>query len=206
MKEAGTLFPVSISRLHGALDLMAYEKLDDDELLRLSLAALNSARDADALVMLKDLVERSPGNALAQYLLAAEYAQMGLWGPAESGFRTAVEYMPELSMARFQLGQLLMLKGAKNEARQVFAAVRDTKDEALALYAGALGELMEDRVSGAIECLEAGLARAQSIPALEVDMQRLLRELKEQASQRPMEEERAPLGASMLLSNYGRYH
>ena len=90
---------------------MNYELLEDDELLGLALDAINNTRDEDAVVLLKVLVNRNPAHAMGQYLLAAQHAQLGLFERAEGEFRRATELAPDFAMARFQLGQLLLVKG-----------------------------------------------------------------------------------------------
>lgn len=47
---------------------MNYESLDDEELLGLSLDAINGFRDEDAVVLLKVLVNRNPIHALGHYI------------------------------------------------------------------------------------------------------------------------------------------
>lgn len=184
---------------------MTYEILDNDELLRLALDAMNTDKDADAVVMLKTLIERDPGNAYGHYLLAAQHAQMGLMDRAESGFRAAVDAGLELPTARFQLGQLLLLKGDAQEAKAVLAPVVTSSDQALAAYARAMTAAADESVDEAIAQLRAGLAQPQAIPALAADMQQLLDNLQALATQNG-----APLGeaiaapAAMYLSNYGR--
>ncbi|WP_194269558.1 tetratricopeptide repeat protein [Stenotrophomonas sp. MYb238] len=186
---------------------MEYEALDDDELLHLSLEAINGARDADAMVLLKVLAGRSPGNPLAHYLLAAQHAQTGLLERAEQGFRRAVELAPEFTMARFQLGQLMLVKGDGMAAAHEFRLVR-SDDPAIACYAEGLCALAEERQAEALASLGQGLALPQKIPALAQDMQQLADGIGVTA----LPEERQSDGvasltvAPMLLSNYSRYN
>lgn len=177
---------------------MNYEKLDNDELLVLALAAINGGRDAEALLLLKTLLEREPGQVHARYLLAAQYAQMGLMDRAEAGFRAVVAAAPQLAIARFQLGQLLLGKGDADQAAAVLAPLSGG-DDALAAYARGLSALVgEDSVAAARE-LRAGLALAQPVPALAADMQRLLDGIAAPA------DTIAPLAAAAprFLSSYG---
>lgn len=185
---------------------MTYEILDNDELLRLALDAMNTGKDADAVVMLKTLVERDPGNAYGQYLLAAQHAQMGLMDRAEAGFRTAVGNGLELPMARFQLGQLLLVKGDSAEAKTTLEPLTTSDDLALAAYAKALIAAADENADAAIRQLNEGLAFPQAIPALGADMQRLLGNLQGLASEGGAGQaatSSAP-AAAMYLSNYDR--
>ena len=74
---------------------MNYENLDNEELLRLALDAINGNRDAEAMSMLKLMLSREPGHLHATYLLAAQHAQIGMFDRAEAGMRTVVAQSPE---------------------------------------------------------------------------------------------------------------
>jgi tetratricopeptide (TPR) repeat protein len=185
---------------------MDFDKLDNDELLRLALDAINTNRDADAVVMLKTLLERDPHHVFGTYLLAAQHAQLGMMDRAEAGFRAVVQQAPDFPVARFQLGQLLLVKGAAEEARQVFALLTPERN-ALGAYARALTAAAQEDLPTALAELEAGLALPQEIPALELDMRRLHGQLQSVAAQTavPMEPAPAPTASSALfLTNYGR--
>lgn len=183
---------------------MDIEKLDNDELLRLSLDAINRGADADSLVLLKTLLERDPQNAYAHYLLAAQHAQLGMFDRAEQGFRAVVARTPELPTARFQLAQLLILKGSKDEARALLAPLAAQRD-ALGAYARALDAMAVEDVATAASELEKGLKMGQENPALGADMQRLLGQIAARggdAAAATAAELAMP--APMLLSNYQR--
>lgn len=184
---------------------MNYDALDRDELLRLSLEAINSGRDADAVVLLKNLLEREPHHVHATYLLAAQHAQMGLVERAESGFRKVVDADPELAIARFQYAQLLTMQGRRDEADAVLAPLVDRNDS-LGAYARALHAAGRDDAGETRRQLEAGLALPQEIPALEQDMRRLHARLV--AGMDPAQplppSSREAVGAPMFLTAYGR--
>jgi tetratricopeptide (TPR) repeat protein len=181
---------------------MNYEKLDNEELLRLALDAMNGQRDADAVVMLKTLLERDPSNVHGQYLLAAQHAQMGLMDRAEAGFRQVVAHAPNLAMARFQLGQLLVLKGAADEASQTLAPLT-AQENALGAFARGLIAIAQGEIPAGLAELAAGLALPQEIPALAADMRRLSERLQEEGS-RSVTEAKTPATAPIFLTGYGR--
>jgi len=185
---------------------MNFDKLDNDELLRLSLDAINANRDADAVVMLKTLLEREPGHVFATYLLAAQHAQLGMMDRAEAGFRAVVLEAPEFPIARFQLGQLLLVKGAVGEAQQVLAPLMDDR-QALGAYARALHAAAVDDLATALAELETGLALPQDIPALALDMRRLHDQVQVAAAQAAISVDAPASSAAasaLFLSNYGR--
>jgi Flp pilus assembly protein TadD len=180
---------------------MSYEQLDAEELLRIALDAVNHDRHAEAVAMLKTLIGREPGNVFATYLLAAEHAQLGMMDRAEEGFRRTIELAPEFPMARFQLGQSLLVRGEANGACEILAPLAGLPaNVALASYARALMAAAREDVAEATAQLESGLACEQEIPALAQDMQRVLANLQ---ATTPMAAGTSP-AAPMFLSNYGR--
>lgn len=180
---------------------MTYDKIDNEELLRLALDAMNTGRDAESLELLKSLLERDGANTYARYLLAAQHAQLGMMDRAEEGFRAVVSAAPELEVARFQLGQLLLLKGDAAGARAMFAPLAAAPaGQALGSYARALSAASVEDVGTAVSELQQGLSCAQDIPALAGDMRRLLEQLGGQPPREPPTGSPAPL----FLSGYGR--
>lgn len=148
----------------------------------------------------------APVNLHGIYLLAAQYAQMGMLEEAEAGFLEAMELADnDFPMPRFQLGQLLMVRGRPDEAIDVLLPLADTADPALRAYAGAFIAIGKRQEAAAGAALREGLQHPQSIPALADDMRRLLADL-ERRSAAPIE---APAvtgpAASMLLSNYQKH-
>jgi len=183
---------------------MNFDKLDPDELLRLSLDAIKNNRDADAVVLLKTMLERDPGHNYAHYLLAAQYAQIGMFDRAEEGFRTVVTNEPALRIACFQLGQLLVMKGTLDEAKATFAPLL-AQDDALGAYARAMHAVADDNADDAVREIDIGLALPQDIPALAHDMKRVrdrLRNVDEDAPQPMQAMPTTP--APIFLTGYGR--
>jgi predicted Zn-dependent protease len=184
---------------------MNYDKIDNDELLHLALGAMSGGQDADSIVMLKTLLERDPANVHGLYLLAAQHAQMGMVDRAEDGFRSVVTLAPDMAIARFQLGQLLLLKGAVDEASHQLGQLC-SNDDTLGAYARALSAAANEDIGTAIEEVSSGLALPQEIPALASDMQRL----KDQWRQIGIESGEftaaatQPLASPMFLAGYGR--
>lgn len=183
---------------------MDYQLLDADELLVLSIDAIAKGLQADAMVFLKSLLARDAANTYAIYLLAAQHAQLGMADRAEQGFRKVVENVPELSIARFQYGQLLMGQGRSEEAADMLAPILEQVDD-LGAYARALNAAGQDRIQDSLRELDKGLELPQSIPALTIDMRRLREQLGGVTSQVASEVvaiNETP--AAMFLTGYGR--
>lgn len=184
-----------------------YDKLDNDELLRTALDAINNARNAEALSLLKTLIERDPGNAFGHYLLAAEHMQLGMVDRAEEGFRKVVQLAPDFPIARFQLGQLYLVKGDGTSATSMLAPLAALPaGTALSNYAKGLIAAAADDAVAAIEGLRTGLACEQDIPALAADMQRLLANLESSLAGALAPDAGLGLGnpPSLYLSGYGK--
>jgi Tfp pilus assembly protein PilF len=144
---------------------MDYLLLDTEELLNRSVDAIRMNQQADVMVLLKVVLERDPDNTYAFYLLAAQYAQLGMADRAEKGFRKVVESAPQLSIARFQYGQLLMGQGRNEESADMLAPILEQADD-LGAYARVLSAAGRDRIQDSLRELDKGLELPQSIPAL----------------------------------------
>ena len=177
-----------------------YDKLDNEELLRLALDAVNGGRDAESMDLLKTLLERDPDHLFGRYLLAAQHMQVGMVDRAEAGLRDVVARAPEFAIARFQLAQVFLVKGEAQEAQAAFAPLA-LQDDALGAYARGLGAVAREDLATAIAELHAGLAMPQGIPALASDMQRLVERLQ---SATGVESAPAEPAVARFLSGYGR--
>lgn len=183
---------------------MSFEKLDNDEILHLILDYINEGNHADVLTMIKVMLDRDPGHAFATYLLAAEYAQLGMMDRAENAFKSAVDLVPDFPMARFQLGQLYLVKNKAGDAKDVLTPLTLFPDgQAITNYSKALVAVANNELEAAVSHLEAGLECDQEIPALTVDMRAMLNNLRlfsADVDSKPSISAAAPL----YLSNYGK--
>lgn len=176
------------------------------ELIHMSLLAMNASRDEEAMALLAALLEREPEHAQANYLLAAQHAQLGMLDQAEAGFRKATALAGNaFPMPRFQLGQLLMVQDRPGEAVDVLLPLTNAADPALRAYANAFIALAGQQVTDAVAALREGLQHPQGIPVLADDMRRLAADL--ERSLGVADEAPAITGsaASMLLSNYQKH-
>ncbi len=75
---------------------------------------------ASRLDQLSELVKQNPGNLLARYGLAMEYAQCGDDQKALESFRELMRSNPNYVAPYYQAGRLLQKLGEAHEAREVF--------------------------------------------------------------------------------------
>jgi Flp pilus assembly protein TadD len=185
---------------------MNIESKDNEELIRMSLEAMNASRAEEAVELLAALLEREPKHAQGHYLRAAQHAQLGMLDQAEAGFRKATVLAGnDFPMPRFQLGQLLMVKGRPDEAVDALSPLANASDPALRAYAGAFIALAAQRVTDAVAALREGLQHPQSIPVLADDMRRLAADLERNLGVPHEAHGITGSAASMLLSNYQKH-
>ena len=179
--------------------------LDDQELLHLAIEATAKERHADAMEYLKRATQ-SRSNPHAHFLLAAEYAQLGLNDRAVAEFRAALEIEPALHAARFQLGLLFIVNGRIQEALDTWQPLESTSAaEPYATFARGLARIAREDFAGAIEDLKRGIEINRVNPALNTDMNGVLERTKAQLDggrSGPPDAPPAPQGGHIFLSAY----
>ena len=78
---------------------------------------MSADRDDEAMRFLDSLLAQEPDHVHGRYLKAALHAQVGQMDLAEAGLRAVVADAPGLVMARFQLGQALLVRGEVSETK-----------------------------------------------------------------------------------------
>ena len=154
--------------------------LDAEELAHLGVAMAAQGRMEQALLYLKAAVQQDPNSAQANYLLGAHYAQLGMQQRAADFMRRAAAINPELLMAAFQAGWLLMGMNKAGEATQCWEPLFALPQEhPLHLFARGLQALMNDDFANCRDYLTQGVQANQSVPALNDDMLKILGELEQ---------------------------
>lgn len=148
--------------------------LDADEYLHLALHASSVGDHHACMSYLKKVLQQQPAHAGALFLLAAEHAELGLVERAIQGLTAAVGINPELDVARFQLGMLLLDRGRSAEAKQQLSALRESSKPALKVFSQALLAMADANPVLAEEKLTQGLALPSDNAALSAMMQRFL--------------------------------
>lgn len=181
--------------------------LDAEELLHLGLHATRDNQPEAALKYLKESLALEPDNAHATYLLAANYAQLGMYDRASSLFERTLELAPHEHSAAFQLGLLHLMRGNAEAARSEWTRLEDLGEaNALYCYKTALLALAVDDFAAAIEWFDAGFAVGGSNAALDADMRRF-RDRIDQATLEPQAETAtattpAAISGDFVLSHY----
>ncbi|NRR31451.1 hypothetical protein HSX11_14835 [Oxalobacteraceae bacterium] len=152
--------------------------LDQAELLQLALNASGANDSASAIAYLKEAVSRADATAVAHYILGAEYAQIKMYERAIGEMEAAIALDPTLSIARLQLGMLWL--GANDGARAAEVLLPLTElaaTDALHQFGAGLLHLIREELAEAIYCLSQGVTLNTSNPALNGDMQKIVREV-----------------------------
>src|SRR5262245_37464382 len=157
------------------------QKLDDQELLHLALEAMRKDQHGPAIEYLKEALEKSPKSYQAAYLLAAEYAQIGLTDRAIESFNQALSLQPSLAAARFQLGLLLLCNGRVPESIGALEPLEQLPDaDAHHPFGAGLIQLCRDEFDACKTSFKRGMELNTANPALNSDVQKILDRIAEQ--------------------------
>lgn len=175
---------------------------DAPQLLNMAIAAM-ARNDAQASVdYLKRAIELDDGFAEPHYLLGAEYASRGLHDQAVAEMQAALERKPELAVARFQLGLLLLTLSRVQDAASTWGLLDVLPAEHhLKLFKTGLMHLIGERPEQAVAALKSGIEKNQENPALNRDMQRVIDRITGKDTSPPDGGE----GQHYLVSNYRRH-
>ena len=179
--------------------------LDQAELMQLALNASTGDDSGAAIAYLKETVGRADATAFAHYLLGAEYAQIGLYERAIGQMEAAIAQDPALSVARLQLGMLWLGANQAARALDVLAVLQELgEQDPLRHFGAGLIALTQEDKGAALQALAQGVALNTVNPALNGDMQRIMRQLEEGAA--PAAPAAADDSQHVLLSAYSRVH
>lgn len=141
--------------------------LSNDEMLAIAAELMQTDRRAETLVVLKALLQRTPTDGRALYLLAAEHAALGLFDQAESEYAAAVELCPQIPEARLQFVMLLLSRNKTAEAAAQWEKLHEVRKSTLVTAcAEALGCLLRgelDAAEAAARSLDTSVASERSL-------------------------------------------
>ena len=145
-------------------------ELDADELFHLAMKASEAGDRDKTIIYLKRSIALQP-QAKSIYILAAEYAELGMMQRAIEGMERAVELEPTLWTARFQLGLLYLSQGLIQEAKNAWEPLIELGTEAY-LHHFALGciQLIQEKTEDALESFATGMELNDDNPALNRDI------------------------------------
>lgn len=149
--------------------------LDAEEYFHLALHASEVGDHHACMTYLEEVLQRQPRNARAIYLQAVQHAELGLTQRAIVGIKAALSIEPDLEVARFQLGLLLLFDSKlPAEAKDYLERLRGSEDRALRGYAEAMIAMIDNQPVVARQKLAIGLSESSPGSPLAVLMRRLL--------------------------------
>lgn len=158
-------------------------RLDKEELIHLAIDASVRNAHADAIDLLKRLLEIAPEDAKAHFLIGAEYAQIGMFERSFEHLNKTLEIDADMHIARFQLGLLYLTSGRIAEASITWAALDQLGDSNyLFLFKSGLENLASDQFDVCRDYLSRGIALNVENQALTTDMRRILDDLPAQGA------------------------
>lgn len=174
--------------------------LDAEELAHLGVALAAQGRLEEALLYLKTAVQKEPGNARANYLLGSHYAQLGMVQRAADFFKQAATIDPQLVMASFQAGLLLMGDGQGDEALTCWRPLKTLADDhPLHLLVTGLEALLREDYARCQQYLTSGIERNTALEGLNDEMRKILDQLERRgllskATGKPVSSSAVPAG------------
>jgi Flp pilus assembly protein TadD len=120
-----------------------------------------------AVPALEEVLQRDPYHAQARHLLGAEYAQAGKIDGALLEMATALEINPDMPLARFQLGLLLMTCARVEDAAKVWVPLDSLGNEhILNRFRAGMMQMVQGHFEAAHQVLAAAMAENSELPAL----------------------------------------
>ncbi len=107
-------------------------RLDPDQLLSryyLAMIAQKQGRNEDAIQMFREILRSHPDHALSYEGLAVSQLKIREYHHARENLETAIGMNPESARANYQLGQLLVRMGLREEAKQQLAIAKELREE-----------------------------------------------------------------------------
>jgi tetratricopeptide (TPR) repeat protein len=152
--------------------------LDAEEYFHLALHASSMGDHHACMTYLEEVLRRQPRNARALYLLAVQHAELGLMQRAIAGIKNALSIEPDLELARFQLGLLLLFDSDEPaEAKAFLERLRSSENRALRAYGEAMIAIVDNDARLARQKLAVGLSESSPDSPLAMLMRRVLERL-----------------------------
>lgn len=156
------------------MDNVVIEKLDAQELFHLGIKASEVGDHDKAIVFLKESVTKKY-DAKVQYILAAEYAEIGMIDRAIDGMEQAIAADETLTTARLQLGLLYSLKNDTLAALSAWEPLKTLPNtDPLYLFATGLSQLLNNNIAEATQIIEKGIKENKNNPSLNNNMNQIL--------------------------------
>ena len=128
----GSVFYLKVALDDAIRHLEESRRLDPDQLLSpyyLAMVAQKQGRNGDSIRIFREILESHPRHALSYEGLAMSLFKERQYEEAKLNFEKAIQLDPKSARANYQLGQLLVRMGLRDEARQHLAVAKDLREE-----------------------------------------------------------------------------
>jgi tetratricopeptide (TPR) repeat protein len=157
--------------------------LDSDEYFHLALHASGVGDHHACLTYLDEVLQREPRHARAIYLRAVQHMEIGLTQRAITGIENALAIDPDMEVARFQLGLLLIFdRNRPIEAKHHLERLSGSQNRALCAFAEALIALAANELILARQKLAIGLSGSPPKSPLAMLMRRVFERMSNDSS------------------------
>ncbi len=149
-----------------------------DEQLDAVAAAIEAEDYESAMLDLKRVLDKTPGDAMALYLLSTVHAATGMHERAAEELWAVLESEPEFHVARFQLGLIYLAHGQGAEVLEAWEHYRTLpEDDCFFLFRRGIEHFLADRLQESVRDLEASIANNDHYLSVVEDMQGILEEI-----------------------------
>ena len=128
----GTVYYLKVAFEDAIRHLSESRRLDPAQLLSpyyLAMIAQKQGRNEEAILMFEEILEGRPDHALSYEGLAVSQFKTRQYEAARSNFEKAIKLDPGSARANYQLGQLLVRMGLREQARQQLAIATELREE-----------------------------------------------------------------------------
>lgn len=128
----GSVYYLKVAFQDAIRHLEESRRLDPDQLLSpyyLAMANQKQGRNKESIRMFREILNAYPDHALSYEGLAVSLFKERQYEEAKLNFEKAIQLNPKSATANYQLGQLLVRMGLRDEARQQLAAAEDLREE-----------------------------------------------------------------------------
>ncbi|HKC03550.1 MAG TPA: hypothetical protein VKC17_09635 [Sphingomicrobium sp.] len=182
---------------------MAGQKYCDEKTLQDLVSALEGGA-TDDIDRTDRLLAEYPEDGRLHFLRGSMLAGIGRSIEALAALRKAVEFAPDMAIARFQLGFFLLTSGEAAEALSVWGPLALLPDtDYLRLFVGGLTHLIRDEFADAVRLLGEGIAVNQENLPLNRDMGLIIEQVsKLDPGGAPVSGEETISATSLLLGQF----
>ncbi len=128
----GSVYYLKVAFEDAARHLAESCKLDPGQVLSpyyLAMIAQKQGRNETAAGMFREILEDHPDHGLSYEGLAVSLFKQRQYEPARANFRKALALNPDSARTRYQLGQLLIRMGLREEAKRQLALAKGLREE-----------------------------------------------------------------------------